>query len=147
VPTATPIAFPTFPPTPTPIDLSSFNTPLPPTPPVVQFQPLPTATPLSGGAQISTINVTVFYDENENFQAELTEGVVDTAVSLYANNTGELVAFGYTNEAGMIRFDSISVVGAVRIVVPFLNYTQIVTGESADILVRVAPQPLPVGIP
>ncbi|MCB9443580.1 MAG: pre-peptidase C-terminal domain-containing protein [Ardenticatenaceae bacterium] len=147
VPTATPIVFPTFPPTPTPIDLSSFNTPLPPTPPLVQFQPLPTSTPLSGGARTSTINVTIYYDQNENFMPELTEGIMDTAVSLYANSSGELVAFGYTNEAGMIRFDSISVVGAVRVVVPFLNYTQIVTGDSANILVRIAPQPLPVGIP
>jgi hypothetical protein len=147
VPTATPLVFPTFPPTPTPIDLSSFNTPLPPTPPAVQFQPLPTSTPPSGGAQTSTINVTIYYDQNENFMPELTEGIMDTAVSLYANSSGELIAFGYTNEAGMIRFDSISVVGAVRVVVPFLNYTQIVTGDSANILVRIAPQPLPVGIP
>jgi hypothetical protein len=147
VPTATPIVFPTFPPTPTPIDLSSFNTPLPPTPPAVQFQPLPTSTPLSGGARTSTINVTIYYDQNENFMPELTEGIMDTAVSLYSNSSGELVSFGYTNEAGLIRFDSISVVGAVRVVVPFLNYTQIVTGDSANILVRIAPQPLPVGIP
>jgi hypothetical protein len=147
VPTATPIAFPTFPPTPTPIDFSSFNTPLPPTPPAVQFQPLPTSTPPSGGAQTITINVTIYYDANENFMPELTEGIMDTAVSLYSNSSGELVSFGYTNEAGLIRFDSISVVGAVRVVVPFLNYTQIVTGDSADILVRIAPQPLPVGIP
>ena len=96
---------------------------------------------------MSTINVTIYYDQNENFMPELTEGIMDTAVSLYANSSGELVAVGYTNEAGMIRFDSISVVGAVRVVVPFLNYTQIVTGDSANILVRVAPQPLPVGIP
>jgi hypothetical protein len=146
-PTATPIVFPTFPPTPTPIDLSSLNTPLPPTPPVVQFQPLPTSTPLSGGLQTATVNVTIYYDQNENFMPELTEGVMDTAVSLYSNSTGELVAFGYTNEAGMLQFNSISVVGAVRVVVPFLNYTQIVTGDSANILVRIAPQPLPVGIP
>lgn len=147
VPTATPIVFPTFPPTPTPIDLSSFNTPFPPTPPAVQFQPLPTSTPLSGGTQTATVNVTIYYDQNENFMPELTEGVMDTAVSLYSNSTGELVAFGYTNEAGMLQFNSISVVGAVRVVVPFLNYTQIVTGDSANILVRIAPQPLPVGIP
>lgn len=147
VPTATPLVFPTFPPTPTPIDLSSFNTPLPPTPPAVQFQPLPTSTPLSGGARTSTINVTIYYDQNENFMPELTEGIMDTAVSLYENSTGKLLMFGTTNEAGMIRFDSFSVAGAVRVVVPFLNYTQIVTGDSANILVRIAPQPLPVGIP
>ncbi len=147
VSTPTPIVFPTFPPTPTPIDLSGLNTPAPPTPPTVQFQALPTATPLSGGGTTSTINVTIYYDANENFMPELTEGVVDTAVTLYENSSGNLIAFGYTNEAGLIHFDSISSAGAVQVVVPFLNYTQIVTGESADILVRIAPQPLPVGIP
>ncbi len=150
VATSTPIVFPTFPPTPTPIDLSGLNlgTPIPPTPPVVQFQPLPTATPLGSDTGIElTINVTLYYDENGNFMPELTEGVVDTAVTLYDNSSGELIAFGYTNEAGLIRFDSITARGPVRVVVPFLNYTQIVTGESANILVRVAPQPLPAGIP
>ncbi|MCP4423130.1 MAG: hypothetical protein GY803_01425, partial [Chloroflexi bacterium] len=147
VSTPTPIVFPTFPPTPTPIDLSGLNTPVPPTPPAVQFQLLPTATPLSDVAGASTINVTIFYDANEDFLPQLTEGIVDTAVSLYENASGQLIAFGYTNEAGLIRFDSIAAAGAVRVSVPFLNYTQIVTGESANILVRVAPQPLPVGIP
>ncbi len=146
-PTATPIVFPTFPPTPTPIDLSALNTPVPPTPPAVQFQPLPTATPFSGGGGASTVNVTIYYDANENFMPELTEGVVDTAVALYENASGQLIAFGYTNEAGLIRFEAIATTGAVRVAVPFLNYTQIVTGETANILVRVAPQPLPIGIP
>ena len=150
VATPTAIVFPTFPPTPTPIDLSGLNlgTPVPPTPPAVQFQPLPTATPLGSGAGAElTVNVTLYYDENGNFMPELTEGIWDTAVALYENSSGELLAFGYTNEAGLIRFDSIAMTGAVRVVVPFLNYTQIVTGDSANILVRVAPQPLPVGIP
>ena len=102
---------------------------------------------MSGGGHTSTINVTIYYDTNGNFQPELTEGIVDTAVSLYENASGKLLSFGYTNEAGLVRFDAISTVGAVRVVVPFLNYSQIVTGDSADILVRVAPQPLPVGIP
>ena len=145
-PTATPFVFPTFPPSPTPIDLSSLSTPVP-TPPAVQFQPLPTATPVSGGEGTTAINVTIYYDANGNFMPELTEGIVDTAVALYENNSGKLLLFGSTNEAGLVRFDSVTAVGPVRVVVPFLNYTQIVTGENANILVRVAPQPLPVGIP
>jgi hypothetical protein len=31
--------------------------------------------------------------------------------------------------------------------VPSLNYNQIVVGGSADLLLRIAPQPLPIGNP
>lgn len=144
--TATSFAFPTPVPTPTPIDLS-FLTPVAPTPPVVEFQPLPTPTAVAGPAQNVTINLTVYYDNNQNFMPELNEGVMDAAVALYDNVTGQLIAFGYTNEAGMVQFSNISTEGAVRVVVPFLNYNQVVVSTTSDILVRVAPQPLPVGIP
>lgn len=147
VPAATPTPFPTFPPTPTPIDLSLFATPTPAPPPVIQFQPLPTATPLAGGQIPATINVTLYYDSNGNFTPELTEGIMDVAVSVFDNTTGELLAFGFTNEAGVIRFDSIVSSGAIRVVVPFLGYSQLVVGNSANILLRVAPQPLPLEIP
>lgn len=93
------------------------------------------------------VNVTLYYDSNNNFMPELTEGIVDAAVALYENSTGQLLAFGYTNEAGMIRFDGIETTGALRIVVPFLNYSQVVIGDESTVLIRVAPQPLPAGIP
>ncbi|MBK8905512.1 MAG: hypothetical protein IPM53_30295 [Anaerolineaceae bacterium] len=149
-PTITPqptAAFPTPFPTPTPIDLSAFFTPTPAPPPVVQFQPLPTSTPAGGGTQAANINVTLYYDSNNNFLPELTEGIVNAAVSLYDNGTGELISFGHTNETGVVRFTGVNAAGAVRVVVPFLNYSQVVLGSNADILVRVAPQPLPIGIP
>jgi len=144
--TATPFDFPTPVPTPTPIDFS-FLTPEVPTPPVVQFEPLPTSTAVSGAAPPLTINLTLYYDSNKNFMPELTEGIMDTAIALYENATGELIAFGYTNEAGMMQFSDVETSGAVRVEVPFLNYSQIVVGTSSDILIRIAPQPLPIGIP
>lgn len=149
-PTITPqptVAFPTAFPTPTPIDFSVFFTPTPAPPPVVQFQPLPTSTPSGGGTQSANINVTLYYDTNNNFLPELTEGIVNAAVSLYDNGTGELISFGHTNETGVVRFTGVNAAGAVRVVVPFLNYSQVVLSANADILVRVAPQPLPIGIP
>lgn len=148
--TATPqptVAFPTPFPTPTPIDFSQFFTPTPAPPPVVQFQPLPTSTPAGGGTQAATINVTLYYDSNNNFLPELTEGIVNAAVAIYDNGTGELISFGQTNETGVARFTAVNAPGAVRVVVPFLNYSQVVLGDNAEILVRVAPQPLPIGIP
>ncbi len=148
VATATPIIFPTFPPSPTPIDFATLFAPIPsPTSPSIQFQPLPTATPFNGGQQIGAINVTVYYDSNFNYMPELTEGIVDVVVALYDNGTGQLLALGYTNEAGMIHIDSITSTGAVRVVVPFLNYNQVVFGGNPNILLRIAPQPLPIGIP
>jgi hypothetical protein len=140
VPTGTPQ------PTPTPFDISIFFTPTPQPPPVIQIQPLPTATAFAAGQEV-TINVTLYYDSNLNFMPELTEGIADVAIALYDNATGQLLAFGNTNEAGMIRFNSVNTSGAVRVVVPFLGYSQTVPGGSTDILLRVAPQPLPIGIP
>lgn len=147
VPTSTPFVFPTFPPTPTPIDLSSLATPTPAPPPIVDFVPLPTSTPPASTQQTTSVQVTIYYDSNLNFTPELNEGVMDVAVELYDNATGELIAFGYTNEAGVVRFDSISSSGAVRVEVAYLSYSQVVTGASANILLRIEPRPLPGDIP
>ncbi len=146
VPTATPFAYPTFPPTPTAIDFANLAPTRRP-PPVIGFQPLPTATPIAAVQQTTTVQITVYYDSNFNFTPELTEGIMDVAVELYDNATGELLAFGYSNEAGVVRFDAIASTGAVRVDVPFLSYSQVVTGASANILLRVEPRPLPSGIP
>ena len=146
VPTATPFAYPTFPPTPTAIDFDNLAPTLAP-PPVIGFQPLPTATPVTAAQQTTTVQVTVYYDSNYNYTPELTEGIMDVAVELYDNASGELLAFGYSNEAGVVRFDSIASSGAVRVEVSYLNYSQVVTGVSANILLRVEPRPLPSGIP
>jgi len=146
VPTRTP--FPTSTPAPSPTGQSATAIPSPtPLPPVVQFQPLPTPTSAVVEQPTASIALTLYYDSNENFMPELTEGIVDLAVALFDSVSGRLIAFGYTNEAGVIRFDSITTSGAVRVSVPFLNYNQIVIGDSATILLRVAPQPLPVSIP
>ncbi len=146
MPTATPFVYPTFPPTPTAIDFDSFVPTIAP-PPVVGWQPLPTATPVTAAQKTTTVQVTVYYDSNFNFTPELTEGIMDVAVELYDNGTGQLLAFGYSNEAGVVRFDAIASSGAVRVEVAYLNYSQVVVGASANILLRVEPRPLPSDIP
>lgn len=135
-------------PTPTPFDPSSIFLTLTPAPPAqVVINPLPTATPEAGGVRVATVNVTLYYDSNENYMPELTEGIVDVAVALYDNTTGQLLAFGYTNETGSIRFENIAATGALRVSVPYLNYSQVVFGDDSNILLRVAPQRLPGAIP
>ncbi len=149
--TVTPIptfAFPTPFPTPTPIDLDALlATPTLAPPPIIGVQPLPTVTPVSGGQTNATIQVTVYYDLNGNFQPELNEGIINAAVSLTDNSTGQLLSFGHTNEAGVVQFTNVTSVGAVRVDVPFLNHSQIVASGNSEILIRVVPLPLPNQIP
>jgi hypothetical protein len=150
LPTSTPTLTPAGPqqPTPTPFDPSSiFLTLTPAPPPLVEINPLPTPTPEAGGGRLATVNVTLYYDSNENYMPELTEGIVDVAVALYDNTTGKLSAFGYTNETGSIRFENIAATGALRVSVPYLNYSQVVFGDESNILLRIAPQQLPGAIP
>ncbi|MBP7998042.1 MAG: hypothetical protein KA314_02460 [Chloroflexi bacterium] len=146
VPTATPLIFPTFPPSPTPI---TFPTPPTETPrPVVQFSPLPTATPVGAGqGQTIVLDVTLYYDSNNNFTPELTEGIMGAAVAVYDGSTGVLLVFGYTNEAGTIRFSQLTATGPVRVTVPFFSFNQVVSGNAGEVRVRVAPNSLPIGIP
>lgn len=119
-----------------------------PTPrPNVQVVPLPTSTPPTAAQQNISLNVTVYYDENLNYLPELTEGVMDVAVVVYDNGTGQLLAFGYTNEAGTIHFGPLAVNGAVRLEVPFLGYSQVVVSSDPDIRLRIAPTNLPGVIP
>lgn len=143
-PTPTEFVFPTFPPSPTPF---TFETPTPTPRPAVQIMPLATATPFGGPPRAVNINITVYYDANMNFTPELNEGIADVAVALYDQATGQLLAFGYTNEAGMVQFSGIATTGPIRVTAPFLNFSQLVTNSQAEIFIRVAPQPLPIGIP
>ena len=91
--------------------------------------------------------MTVFYDSNFNFTPEINEGIIDVAVALFDNTNGRLIAFGYTNQAGSVRFEAVPSSGAVRVEVPLLNFSQIVGPGESNIAVRVAPLPLPIGIP
>jgi hypothetical protein len=146
LPTVTPFPSVTPFPTPTPIDPNSFL-PTPTPRPIVQIVPLPTPGPVDSGQQTVSLDVQLYYDANQNFQAELNEGIMDVAVALYDAAGGQLLAFGTTSEAGFVRLTAMAVSGPVRVVVPFLNYAQTVAGGQQQIILRVAPRPLPVQIP
>jgi len=146
-PTPTPFptfAFPTPAPTPTPITL-----PTPPTPtpvPVVQIMPLPTPTPAAAVQQEVSLEITIYYDANLNQMPEMTEGIMDVAVAVYDDATGQLLSLGYTNEAGNIRF-VVTTTGPLRVSAPFLNFSQVVAAADSAIQLRVSPRPLPGTIP
>lgn len=146
-PTLPPSSFVPKPPTSTPSPSPSTGTPVitvtsvvatPTSTPNVQVQPLPTNTPVAPLGREISFELTVYFDENRNFTPELTEGVEDVGVSIYDNTTNELLAFGYTNEAGTIRFSSLTVSGMIRVSIPFLQFDQIATGDS-NIFIRVSP--------
>lgn len=143
---ATAVPSPTIEATPTAFDFTALIPTAAP-PPIVGFQPLPTSTPATGVQQLTSIQLTAFFDANFNFMPELNEGISDIAVELYDNTSGTLLAFGYTNEAGLVRFDAVLSSGSIRIEVPFLSFSQVVSGASANVLLRVEPRPLPGSIP
>lgn len=135
-PTPTSFTAPSLSPTPA---LTSTLTAVAPTPTLnVQVNPLPTSTSAGPTAQTLSINLTVYFDANLNFTPELTEGIEDVAVAIFVNSTNEMIAFGYTNEAGAIRFGPLETPGTIRISVPYFNYTQVVSGDS-NIVIRIAP--------
>jgi hypothetical protein len=115
--------------------------------PNVVIVPLPTATSAAGGATAVNLDITLYYDANNNFTAELNEGIVGAAVGVFDNASGQLLAFGYTNEAGNVRFGPIATTGAIRVSVPFLNFSQVLAAGDSTIFLRVAPQALPIVIP
>jgi hypothetical protein len=164
---ATPTPFPTAtrppssggiqpsPPTPTRIPSPTASATVPPvtvipqlptpTPPIILIVPLPTKPPDVVTGQVANVEITVYFDANLNYIPELAEGVENLGVAIYDNVTGELLAFGSTNEAGNIRFGPLVVPGTIRISIPFLQFEQIAVGD-VEFDVRVAPlQPLPVG--
>ena len=94
-----------------------------------------------------TIDILVYYDENQNLNPELDEGIRDVAVAVYDTVSNELLAFGYTNESGGLHFGPLTVMGAARVEIPFLDYSRRVTDASEQIEIRIAPRPLPLTVP
>ncbi|HFC11745.1 MAG TPA: hypothetical protein ENJ56_02790, partial [Anaerolineae bacterium] len=140
---ATALPAPTIPLLPTPTALPTMT----PTP-NVGFVPLPTQAPQETPQPSNvSLEVLVYYDANENFSAETTEGIVDIAVSIYDNVTGDLLAFGYTNSNGIVAFNGLQPQGALRVNIEFLAVSQIVPANSGQIPIRVSPQQMPNLIP
>lgn len=144
-PTPTPPPLPTQPQLPT---ATPFQTATPTLTPAVGVVPLPTQIPQETPPPTNvSLDVLVYYDANENFSAESTEGIVDIAVSIYDNATGDLLAFGYTNGNGIVSFTGLQPQGALRINIEFLGFSQIVPVNVGQIPVRVSPQQMPNLIP
>ncbi len=150
-PTSTPQPTPTLAPTATPQPTATpFIFPTDTPVPSINIVPIATATPVLLPTPNVQLSVKVYYDGNNSFSAELNEGVMDIAVSVYDNASGALLGFGYTNEAGEVFFGGnppLPTSGAVRLIIPYLNYEQIVPADVTQVDIRIPPQQLPGQIP
>jgi hypothetical protein len=144
-PTAT---FPPYVPTNTPIPT---ETPIPsptltPTPPFIGVRPLPTATPPGLPTQQVPVSLLTFYDANGNNKYDPGEGIVGISARIIDLTTGKLLAQGLTDTTGRVSF-TVSAPGAVQLVVPFLNRSEIILPAGKAVTIRVNPSELPRAIP
>jgi hypothetical protein len=148
-PTATPEATsgPTATPTPTTAG-SPVATPTPETEELT-VRPLTTPTPaarVTPSPRFVPIRLLVYYDGNGDRQPGAGEGIAGISAQAYEVVSNELLAQDFTDEQGSLEF-TVAAQGPVRISIPFLGFSHLVTGAEASIQVRVPPHSLPRGTP
>ena len=130
-PGPTPMVTPTPPdspiPTPTPASMSLSIRPLSTPPPVAN--PAPRFVP---------IDLLVYYDANDNRLPDAGEGIAGLSVQAYDVATNELLAQDFTDGRGKLAF-TVAAKGPVRITIPFLGFSRLVSEDEADMQVRVPP--------
>ncbi len=129
------------------VQAASTPTPPPTARPNISINPLPTVAPAMTPSFAANLQVVLFYDRNQNNLPEIDEGIVDMAVLAKDSATGELLALGYTNEAGLLRFELQPSSQTINIMIPYLNIDQTVSVNSNELLIRVASSNLPNSLP
>ena len=132
--------------TPVPTDTPIPSPTLTPTPPFIKVNPLPTATPPGLPAQQVPVSLLTFYDTNGNNKYDPGEGIVGISARVIDLTTGKLLAQGLTDTTGRVTF-TVSAPGAVQLVVPFLNRSEIILPSGKAVTIRVSPSELPRAIP
>lgn len=147
--TPSPSRLPTLPPS-TPLPPPTATSPVSPQPTGtlgIIIIPQPTPTPGGGGgARMVTIDLEIYYDANQNEAPDPGEGIANISVQVFDDTTEELLASGFSDQDGKLMFN-VPAPGDVRLSIPYLNYTQVVTSDAATIQIRVVSQPLPGEIP
>jgi hypothetical protein len=77
-------------------------------------------TPTDAPPAITSVNLSVAYDRNNNKVADADEGVQGVSVRMITVNTNEVVASAYTNGEGYVRLEATGNV-PLRLVVPYFN--------------------------
>jgi hypothetical protein len=107
--------------------------------------PTPVA-PVTPSPRFIPIRLLVYYDGNGDRQPGAGEGVAGISVQTHEVASNELLAQGFTDEQGSLEFTA-SAQGPVRISIPFLAFSHLVTGSEASVQVRVPARSLPEGTP
>ena len=100
----------------------------------------PTPTPLP--AQPFTLELTVYYDENNNKAVDFNEGVTGINMQVLDSLTNRLLGQAFTDSQGHANI-FISAAHNVRVSVPYLGYSQLVKPPGNDYEIRIAPLQLP----
>jgi hypothetical protein len=112
-------------------------------------RPMMTPTPAAPSTptpRFVPIRLFVYYDGNGDGQLGAGEGIAGISAQAYEVMSNELLAQGFTDEQGSLEF-TVSAQGPVRISIPFLGFSYLVTSAEASIQVRVPPHSLPGGTP
>jgi hypothetical protein len=146
-PAPTPTDLPNMPTrTPVPTDTPIPSPTLTPTPPFIKVNPLPTATPPGLPEQQVPVSLLTYYDANGNSKYDPGEGIVGISARIIDLTTGKLLAQGLTDTTGRVSF-TVSAPGAVQLVVPYLNRSEIILPSGKAVTIRVSPSELPRALP
>ena len=104
--------------------------------------PSPTPRPL----QSITIDLTVYYDENNNSAPDANEGVVGVSGRILNSLDNTLLGQAFTDGGGHANL-TVSAPGDVRVSVPYLGYNQVVRSPGKSLTIRLSPMRLPSLIP
>jgi hypothetical protein len=102
--------------------------------------PPPPASPATPTPGLTVIELSLYYDQNQNGQVDLGEGIASVLARAYDALSGELLSIDYTDETGHLRF-AVPASGPVRVSVPFFGFNQVVTATNTAIQIRISPRP------
>jgi hypothetical protein len=148
-PTATPETAPTSTPLPSPTPTA---TPEPAGSTELIVRPIKTPAPVVPTATppgFRTFRVLIYYDENEDNQLGAGEGIPGFFVRVLSSTSGspgDELAHGYTDEQGQLSL-TVPTVKTVRVLVPLLGFDRLVEPSIPEVVIRIAPSPLPETIP
>lgn len=104
----------------------------------------PTATPKP--LQSVTLDVTLYYDANNNQAPDVEEGVVGVDVRALDSVTNQILGQAFTDRYGHATL-TVATTREVRLSVPYLGYNQSVRPPGKELIIRLAALQLPSLIP
>ncbi|GIK42098.1 MAG: hypothetical protein BroJett011_59310 [Chloroflexota bacterium] len=130
----------------TPLSLMvPFGTPTP----MVQvrpIQPVGLPTPTLPPLQLITIDVKIFYDENNNRAPDASEGVSGISIRILDSTNNNLLGQTFTGSQGYAAL-TVTAVNEVRLSIPYLGYNEKISAPGQEVSIRLNPLRLPSLIP